>query len=216
LNRDCRITGLLVCVLLCLGSDSYAFGVPEALPAALGSTTPDYVVKLAYGRTYGTCTELDYATLELTRRVSQFPAMTHWGPATGEVQLGLLASYVVYYEGQLERLKKLNFHDGYEIGWLPKGRFTIPLGCSGFASFLESGAGLSYVSETFRNSGSRFNWSFLNGIGLEKSVQGGAFAVGIQWRHLCNGNCFGTGDELHNSNSGTDMLQGMAIFNHPF
>jgi len=76
--------------------------------------------------------------------------------------------------------------------------------------YLESGAGLSYVSETYRNSGSRWNWSLLGGGGLETCLPGGAtFAVGVQWRHLSNGNMWGTGDELHNSNSGTDMIQGM-------
>jgi hypothetical protein len=216
LNRDCRLAGLLACVLLCLGSNLYAYSEFQPFPVGMAACSPDYLVKLAYGRTYGTCTELDYATFELTRRVSQFPAMTHWGPAVGEVQLGLLASYVVYYEGQIERVKKLDFHDGYELGWIPKGRFTIPLGCSGVSSFMESGAGLGYVSETFRNSGSRWNWSLLSGMGIEKCTAGGAFSVGIQWRHLSNGNMWGKGDELHNSNSGTDMIQGMAIFNHPF
>ncbi len=32
---------------------------------------PDYLVKLAYGRTFGTSTELDYATLEISKRVKK-------------------------------------------------------------------------------------------------------------------------------------------------
>ncbi len=171
----------------------------------------DYLVKLAYGRTFGTSTELDYATLEISKRVKRYPAMTVCGPAFGEVQVALLGSYVFYYEGNIERLKKLDFHDGYELGWLPKGRFTFPGGLRGWDTYLESGAGLSYVSETFRNSGSRWNWSLLGGFGFEKCLGGcGSISLGVQWRHLSNGNMWGKGDELHNSNSGTDMVQGLA------
>lgn len=178
---------------------------------------PEYLIKVAYGRTYGTCTELDYATVEMSRRLSRYPTLTIWGPAVGEVQMAMLASYVVYYEGQVERTKKLDFRDGFELGWIPKGKITFPAGVMGFAPFLESGAGLSYVSETFRNSGSRWNWSFIGGIGLERCLPGsGSVSLGIQWRHLCNGNMWGTGDELHNSNSGTDMIQGLAMFLHSF
>ncbi len=185
------------------------------IPAAQCSmnTAPNYLVKLAYGRTFGTSTQLDYATLELSKRVKRYPAMTVCGPAFGEVQVALLGSYVFYYEGNLERLKKLNFHDGYEIGWVPKGRFTFPGGTRGWDTYLESGAGLGYVSETYRNSGSRWNWSLMGGFGFEKCMpHGGNFSVGVQWRHLSNGNMWGKGDELHNSNSGTDMLQGLASF----
>jgi len=177
----------------------------------------DYLVKMAYGRTFGTCTELDYATLELTKRVSGSPLRTVCGPAWAEVQMALLASYVFYYEGTVERLKRLNFRDGYEIGWLPKGRFTFPVTSGGLATYMESGAGMSYVSETYRNSGSRLNWSLLGGFGFEKPVaSGGSFAFGVQWRHLSNGNMWGKGDELHNSNSGTDMIQGIATFFQKF
>ncbi len=185
------------------------------IPAAQCSmnTAPNYLVKLAYGRTFGTSTQLDYATLELSKRVKRYPAMTVCGPAFGEVQVALLGSYVFYYEGNLERLKKLDFHDGYELGWLPKGRFTFPGGTRGWDTYLESGAGLGYVSETYRNSGSRWNWSLMGGFGFEKCMpHGGNFSVGVQWRHLSNGNMWGKGDELHNSNSGTDMLQGLASF----
>ena len=81
----------------------------------------------------------------------------------------------------------------------------------------ECGAGIGYVSETYRNSGSRFNWSLLGGFGLERRLKSHALiALGVQWRHLSNGNMWGTGDELHNSNSGTDMIQGLATFLHIF
>jgi len=209
--------------------DCGAFGSPgqfQQVPIgqtpdmALGqcfAPNPDYLVKLAYGRTIGTSTELDYATLEVSKRVSRYPTMTVCGPALGEVQVALLGSYVFYYEGNIERLKKLNFHDGYELGWLPKGRFTFPGGPRGWDTYLESGAGMSYVSETYRNSGSRWNWSLMGGCGFEKCMPyGGSISFGVQWRHLSNGNMWGKGDELHNSNSGTDMLQGLATFLHRF
>jgi hypothetical protein len=177
----------------------------------------DYLVKLAYGRTIGTSTELDYATLEVSKSLKRYPTMTICGPAFGEVQVALLGSYVFYYEGNIERLKKLDFHDGYELGWLPKGRFTFPSCPGGWDTYLESGAGIGYVSETYRNSGSRWNWSLLGGFGLEKCMPyGGTISFGVQWRHLSNGNMWGKGDELHNSNSGTDMLQGLATFLHRF
>lgn len=181
------------------------------------SGTNDYQVKVAYGSTFGTSTYLDYATLELSKSVSRYPALTFCGPAIAEVQVALLASYVFYREGTIERLKRLDFHDGYELAWLPKGRFTFPSGVMGMSPYLESGAGLGYVSETYRNSGSRWNWSFLNGCGFEKCLPGqGKVSLGIQWRHMCNGNMWGEGDELHNSNSGTDMIQGLATFLQPF
>ncbi len=165
-------------------------------PAPIFQPANDYLLKLAYGRTYGTSTQLDYATLELSKQVSSFPAFTVWGPATGEVQVAMLASYVFYYEGTIERIKKLDFHDGFELGWVPKGRFTFPICSLGMSPYLESGAGLSYVSETFRNSGSRWNWSFLGGFGFERCLPGsGVISLGVQWRHLCNGNMWGKGDE---------------------
>lgn len=187
-------------------------------PPQVFKSPEDFLVKLAYGRTYGTSTELDYATLEVSKPLTRYPAWTtHWGPARGEVHMALLASYVVYYEGTIERVKRLDFHDGYELGWLPKGRFTFVRRVMGMKPYLESGAGLSYVSETYRNSGSRFNWSLLSGGGLETCLAGGAvFALGVQWRHLSNGNMWGKGDELHNSNSGTDMIQGMAFLVQQF
>ena len=188
-------------------STSSSFPACQRLPRQIGLRQ----------RTYGTSTQLDYATLEFSKRLSSFPAVTLWGPAVGEVQVAMLASYVVYYEGNVERIKKLDFHDGYELAWVPKGRFTFPICSVGVAPYLESGAGLSYVSETFRNSGSRWNWSFLGGFGFERCLPGDAvFSLGVQWRHLCNGNMWGKGDELHNSNSGTDMIQGLASFIHRF
>ncbi len=180
-------------------------------------SSPDFLVKLAYGRTFGTSTELDYATLEVSRPVRKYPAETSWGPALGELQLALLGSYVFYYEGNIERTKKLNFRDGYELGGLPKGRFTFPGSLIGLDAYIESGAGMSYVSETYRNSGSRWNWLLMGGFGFEKSLPGrGTICLGVQWRHLSNGNMWGKGDELHNSNSGTDMVQGLATFMQRF
>ena len=191
---------------------------PLAVPApADPADVSPFRVKVAFGRTYGTCTSLDYATLELSKPLSSFPTLTRCGPAIGEVQMAMMASYVFYYEGNLERLKNLDFHDGYEVACLPKGRFTFPGGPLGTSTFLESGFGMSYVTETYRNSGSRWNWSILGGMGLEKCLPGrGVLSVGIQWRHLSNGNMWGKGDELHNSNSGTDMIQGLASFVHYF
>lgn len=194
---------------------AFADSISTPFPAAAHSN--DYLVKIAYGRTFGTSTQLDYATLELSRRVSAFPALTYWGAAVGEVQVAALASYVVYYEGPIERTKRLDFRDGYELAWIPKGRFTFPYCSFGVSPYVESGAGLSYVSETYRNSGSRFNWSFVGGFGLEKEFcDTGVFSLGVQWRHMCNGNMWGKGDELHNSNSGTDMIQGLATLTKHF
>jgi len=190
---------------------------PFLPPPSSFSASQDYLIKLAYGRTFGTSTELDYATLEMSKSVSRYPTLTLWGPAIAEVQVALLASYVFYYEGNIERVKKLDYHDGYELAWIPKGRFTFPASFMGLAPYLESGAGLSYVSETYRNSGSRWNWSLIGGFGFEKCLPGsGSISIGFQWRHLSNGNMWGKGDELHNSNSGTDMIQGLASFLHRF
>ncbi len=190
------------------------------LPPPMGSMffpQNDYLVKMAYGRTFGTSTELDYATLEFSKKVAQYPILTYLGPAAGEVQMAFLASYVFYTPGDIEKIKRLNFRDGYELAWLPKGRFTFSVGPMGMNPYVESGAGMSYVSETYRNSGSRFNWSLLGGFGLQKCMPGAAVvSVGVQWRHLSNGNMWGVGDELHNSNSGTDMIQGLATILHRF
>ncbi|MFZ5864655.1 MAG: acyloxyacyl hydrolase [Thermodesulfobacteriota bacterium] len=176
-----------------------------------------YLVKLAYGRTFGTCTELDYATLEVSRRGPRLARSTSYGPIIAEVQMAMLASYVLYKEGTVERLKRLDFDNGYEVGWLPKGRFTLPRGPLGLSTYLESGAGIGYVSETYRNSGSRWNWSLLAGFGMERNLQGRTIlSMGLQWRHLSNGNMWGKGDELHHSNSGTDMIQGLATVIYNF
>ncbi|MFC1836009.1 acyloxyacyl hydrolase [Thermodesulfobacteriota bacterium] len=177
----------------------------------------NYFVKLAYGRTFGTCTELDYATVELSRRVKRFETKTFCGPTLAELQVAVMGSYVLYKEGKVERIKSLDFQDGYEVGWVPKGRVTLSSGPIGMMPYMESGAGLSYVSETYRNSGSRWNWSLLAGMGVEKHLPGLVrVSLGLQWRHLSNGNMWGAGDELHNSNSGTDMIQGSASLVHLF
>lgn len=181
------------------------------------SPLSNYEIKLAYGKTFGTLTDLDYATLEVSKRISRYPALTFCGPAMAEVQFAMLASYVFYSEGNVERLNRLDFRDGFEIGWVPKGKFTFPTGALGMSPYLESGAGMSYVSETYRNSGSRWNWSFIGGFGLETCLPGqGRVSLGVQWRHMCNGNMWGEGDELHDSNSGTDMIQGLATILQPF
>ncbi|MCX5862319.1 MAG: acyloxyacyl hydrolase [Desulfomonile sp.] len=192
----------------------------EGLVPRIGSgfqSLNDYLIKIAYGRTFGTSTDLDYATLELSKSVSRHPVATSYGPTVGELHLAVLASYVLYYGGTIERVKRLDFRDGFEVAWLPKGRFTFPGGVIGMVPYGECGAGIGYVSETYRNSGSRFNWSLLGGFGLERRLKSHALiALGVQWRHLSNGNMWGTGDELHNSNSGTDMIQGLATFLHIF
>jgi hypothetical protein len=199
---------------------SRSLGKSEPLLARVAPTLAsvnDFLVKVAYGRTFGTSTELDYATLELSKSVSQYPVSTSYGPGLGEIQIALLASYVFYYGGTIERVKRLDFRDGYELAWLPKGRFSLSKGPLGVVPYFESGAGISYVSETYRNSGSRFNWSLLGGLGLERRMAGlMILSFGIQWRHLSNGNMWGKGDELHNSNSGTDMVQGLATLVHRF
>jgi hypothetical protein len=181
-----------------------------------GESVHHYRLKFTYGRTFGTSTELDYVTLEVSRRISESPSFVVRGTALGEFELAFLASHVCYKEGVIERVKRLDFRDGYEVGLIPKSRVTIPTRVPGLASYLESGAGIGYVSETYRNSGSRWNWSLLAGFGLEKSFHDQQVCVSMQWRHLSNGNMWGKGDELHNSNSGTDMIQGMAAFVHRF
>jgi hypothetical protein len=175
------------------------------------------MLKMAYGKTFGTCTALDYATLELSKPVKQYATVTRLGPAIGELQLALIGSYVMYHPGKVELLKRLDFHDGVEISGLPKGRIIFPGAPLGTAAYVESGAGLGYVTETYRNSGSRWNWSLLWGFGLEKQLfKRGLVCLGLQWRHLSNGNMWGKGDELHNSNSGTDMVQALATLVHRF
>ena len=167
----------------------------------------DFVVRLAFGKTFGTCTNLDYSTVEIDKRGAKYATMTAIGPAFMELQMALLASHVFYRAGKVERLKRLNFHNGYEFGWMPKSRLTLASDILGIKTYMESGAGIGYVSETYRNSGSRWNWSLAAGFGMEKLFPGRTLmTVGLQWRHLSNGNMWGRGDELHNSNSGTDMI----------
>jgi opacity protein-like surface antigen len=176
-----------------------------------------YQLKLAYGRTFGTCTALDYATLELSRGFAELPARTRWGSAKAELQFSLLGSYVVYDGGKVEHIKRLQFDDGYEVSCLPKGRISLPAGALGLTPYMESGAGIGYVSETYRNSGSRWNWSLLAGMGIDRKLASRSdLSLGIQWRHLSNGNMWGRGDELHHANSGTDMLQGLLTVIHRF
>lgn len=183
-----------------------------SLLAPLTEPSRDYLIKVAYGRTFGTCTELDYATLEVCKRGRPFVAGTRFGPAAAELQMSVLASRVFYKAGKVERIKRLNFEDGYEVGWLPKWRLSLRSAPLGMNPYFESGAGIGYVTETYRNSGSRWNWSLMAGFGLEQSMPGSLlFSLGFQWRHLSNGNMWGKGDELHNSNSGTDMIQSLAM-----
>jgi hypothetical protein len=185
--------------------------LPAIIPVGIIFQRPDdYQITVAYGRTFGTSTSLDYATLEVSKPLTQYspPLLRKLG--TGELQLALLASYVIYNPGVIERVKRLNFRDGYELAWLPKNKISLRASLLGMVPYMEGGAGLGYVSETYRNSGSRFNWSLLGVMGLEKSLSHGVISLGLQWRHMSNGNMWGQGDELHNSNSGTDMLQGLA------
>jgi hypothetical protein len=177
----------------------------------------DFIVRLAFGKTFGTCTNLDYSTVEIAKRGSKYETMTAVGPAFMELQMALLASHVFYRAGKVERLKRLNFDNGYEFGWMPKSRLTLASDILGIKTYMESGAGIGYVSETYRNSGSRWNWSLAAGFGMEKLFPGRTLmTVGLQWRHLSNGNMWGKGDELHNSNSGADMIQGSALMIHRF
>ncbi len=200
-------------------NDSFSSFVKELSSSAAASPQPlsDYLVKIAYGKTFGTSTNLDYATLEVSKSLTRSRTLESLGPTVAELHFSMMASYVFYYEGNIERVKRLNFRDGYEIGWVPKGRFVFPGVFLGMIPYGECGMGLSYVSETYRNSGSRFNWSLLGGLGLERRITDkSVLALGIQWRHLSNGNMWGKGDELHNSNSGTDMVQAMATLVQPF
>ena len=177
----------------------------------------DYLVKVAYGKTFGTSTNLDYATLEVSKSLTRSRTLESLGPTVAELHFSMMASYVLYYEGNVERAKRLNFGDGYELAWVPKGRFIFPGVFLGMVPYGECGMGISYVSETYRNSGSRFNWSLLGGLGFERKLTDKSLiALGIQWRHLSNGNMWGKGDELHNSNSGTDMVQALATLVQPF
>jgi len=153
------------------------------------STASDYQLKFAYGKTFGTSTSLDYTTVEFNRRLTAADTEGFYGPARGEFRLALLASRVNYHEGDIERVKKLEFQDGLEMAVLPKARISFLEGPAGFLPYMESGAGMSYVTETYRNSGSRWNWSLLGGMGMERRLLGkAAVSLGLQWRHLSNGN----------------------------
>ena len=199
------------------GEDEPRFHPELAAQQPTSDTDEDYRIRFAFGKTFGTSTELDYVTVEVSRRVTQSPAFMLNGHALGELQLAFLASHVHYKAGVIERVKKLAFQDGYELGFIPKAHLTLPHGPMGIVPYLESGAGIGYVSETYRNSGSRWNWSLLGGMGMERRLHNLlVLNLGIQWRHLSNGNMWGKGDELHNSNSGTDMIQGLATLVHWF
>lgn len=199
--------------------NSFSNFVKEISSSAVSSPQPlsDYLVKVAYGKTFGTSTNLDYATLEVSKSLTRSRTVESLGPTVAELHFAMIASYVLYYEGNIERVKRLSFQDGYEIGCVPKGRFVFPGVFLGMIPYGECGMGISYVSETYRNSGSRFNWSLIGGMGLERKLTDNSIiALGIQWRHLSNGNMWGRGDELHNSNSGTDMVQALATLVQPF
>jgi hypothetical protein len=192
---------------------------PAAVPVAARcpAQSEDYRFKIAYGQTFGTCTILDYTTFEMSRRVAVYPSRTYLGTALGEFQVAMLGSFISYNEGVVEKVKQLKYEDGFELAWMPKSRLTFqPVSC-GLNPYMETGAGIGYVTETYRNSGSRWNWSLMAGFGLERNIPGFAiFGMGVQWRHMSNGNMWGEGDELHHSNSGTDMLQGLITLLHRF
>ncbi|MCA1960517.1 MAG: acyloxyacyl hydrolase [Desulfomonile sp.] len=200
-----------------LSGASVASSVLSSQAPAKSGADSEYRVRLAFGRTFGTSTSLDYTTVEVSRRISDYVEDVLPASGKGQFQLSLLASHVSYKGGHIERIKRLDFHDGYELGVLPKAIVELPVGPLGMQTYLESGAGIGYVSETYRNSGSRWNWSLLAGLGMERALhRRTSVTVGLLWRHLSNGNMWGKGDELHNSNSGTDMIQGTAAFVHRF
>ena len=86
----------------------------------------EYLVKLAYGTTFLTSTPLDYATLEVSAPFKRYSMMTPWGAWFSEFQFALLGSYVIYRESDADRAHNRNFRSGYELGGLPKLRFTFP------------------------------------------------------------------------------------------
>jgi hypothetical protein len=177
----------------------------------------DYLVKLAYGTTFLTLTPLDYATLEVSAPFKRYSMMTPWGTCFSEFQLALLGSYVIYRESAADRAHNRNFRDGYELGGLPKLRFTFPCGPVPLDAYVEGGVGTDYVTETYRNAGSRWNWLLLAGFGLQKSIRGNAImSLGVQWRHISNASMWGTSNEIHSHNPGTNMIQGLVTFRYPF
>jgi Lipid A 3-O-deacylase (PagL) len=177
----------------------------------------EYLVKLAYGKTFLTSTPLDYATLEVSAPFKRYSMMTPWGPWFSEFQVALLGSYVIYRESDADRAHNRNFRSGYELGGLPKLRFTFPDRSVSLDAYFEGGVGIDYVTETYRNAGSRWNWLLLSGFGLQKSIRGnGIMSLGVQWRHISNANMWGTTNEIHSYNPGTNMIQGLVTFRYPF
>jgi hypothetical protein len=188
--------------------------VPE--PCAVNPFS-DYLVKLAYGTTFLTLTPLDYATIEVSAPFKRYSMMTPWGSWFSEFQFALLGSYVIYRESAAERAHNRNFRGGYELGGLPKLRFTFPGGPVSLDAYFEGGVGMDYVTETYRNAGSRWNWLLLSGFGLQKSIRGnGIIGLGVQWRHISNASMWGTSNEIHSHNPGTNMIQGLVTFRYPF
>ncbi|MGB6065778.1 MAG: acyloxyacyl hydrolase [Desulfomonilaceae bacterium] len=177
----------------------------------------EYLVKLAYGKTFLTSTPLDYATLEVSAPFKRYSMMTPWGMWFSEFQFALLGSYVIYRESDADRAHNRNFRSGYELGGLPKLRFTFPCGSVSLDAYVEGGVGIDYVTETYTNAGSRWNWLLLSGFGLQKSIRGnGIMSLGVQWRHISNANMWGTSNEIHSYNPGTNMIQGLVTFRYPF
>ncbi len=143
--------------------------------------------------------------------------MTPWGTWFSELQFALLGSYVIYRESAADRAHNRNFRDGYELGGLPKLRFTFPCRSVSLDAYVEGGVGTDYVTETYRNAGSRWNWLLLGGFGLQKSIRGNAImSLGVQWRHISNASMWGTSNEIHSHNPGTNMIQGLVTFRYPF
>ncbi len=177
----------------------------------------EYLVKLAYGTTFLTLTPLDYATLEVSAPFKRYSMMTPWGTWFSEFQFALLGSYVIYRESDADRAHNRNFRSGYELGGLPKLRFTFPCKSVSLDAYVEGGVGIDYVTETYRNAGSRWNWLLLSGFGLQKSLRGNAImSLGVQWRHISNASMWGTSNEIHSHNPGTNMIQSLVTFRYPF
>ncbi len=177
----------------------------------------EYLVKLAYGTTFLTLTPLDYATLEVTAPFKRYSMMTPWGTWFSEFHFALLGSFVIYRESDADRAHNRNFRSGYEMGGLPKLRFTFPCRSVSLDAYFEGGVGIDYVTETYRNAGSRWNWLLLSGFGLQKSIRGNAImSLGVQWRHISNASMWGTSNEIHSHNPGTNMIQGLVTFRYPF
>jgi hypothetical protein len=177
----------------------------------------EYLVKLAYGSTFLSATPLDYATLEVGLPFKRYSLMSPWGAWFGEFQFALLGSYVIYRQNDVDRAHNCNFRNGYELGGLPKLRFTFPCLSLPCDAYVEGGVGIDYVTEPYRNAGSRWNWLVLAGFGLQKSLRGNAImSLGVQWRHISNASMWGTSNDIHSHNPGTNMIQGLITFRYAF